>query len=267
MNLKELLSYSIKLNLKLPFRHENMVERKRDRSLVIIGDLHGERDSFEEINYIVGDEKEALFVFLGDYVDRGPDCIGLLKSILTFQMENEDRVILLRGNHEDWNMNVRYSFASELISKGYENIIEDIIGWYESLPLIALLEDIVALHGGVPKPIPSSMKTLAKAKASDSVGLQILWNDPLDEQYWPRGGGTKPFTADDLTLFLKLTNSKLLIRGHQYVPNKGYKLNFDNRCVTIFSASYGYSWPRCFVYFPRSCELKLEDVEKHIICI
>jgi len=94
-----------------------------------------------------------LFVFLGDYVDRGPDCIGLLKSILTFQMENEDRVILLRGNHEDWNMNVRYSFASELISKGYENIIEDIIGWYESLPLIALLEDIVALHGGVPKPI------------------------------------------------------------------------------------------------------------------
>ena len=53
MNLKELLSYSIKLNLKLPFRHENMVERKRDRSLVIIGDLHGERDSFEEIKCCV----------------------------------------------------------------------------------------------------------------------------------------------------------------------------------------------------------------------
>lgn len=265
MSLRKLLIKSTEINIRLPFRRDNMVERDADSPLVIIGDLHGERDSLKDIIDVVGDERDSLFLFLGDYVDRGSDCIGLLEDILTFQARNQDRVILLRGNHEDWNMNVRYSFAGELLAKGYEDMIEDILAWYESLPLIALLDNIVALHGGVPKPVPKDLKELARAQAFDPVGLQILWNDPLDEQYWPRGGGTKAFTADDLSAFLNLTGTKLLIRGHQYVPGRGYKLNFDNQCVTIFSASYGYGWPRCFAYFSHPGKISPENVERHII--
>ena len=266
MCLKKLISRSIELNIKRPDRHENMIKRRRDLPLIIIGDLHGERDSLKEILEITSDEGDSLFLFLGDYVDRGPDCMGLLEDIINFQINNGERVILLRGNHEDWDMNIRYSFASELIAKGYEGVIEDILSWYESLPLIALFDDVVALHGGVPKPIPSNINDLSRIRATDPLGMQILWNDPLDEGYWPRGGGAKSFNAEDLETFLKITGAKLLVRGHQYVPNRGYKLNFDNRCITIFSASYGYGWPRCFIYLPP-CDFNVGDVEKYIIRI
>ena len=41
-------------------------------------------------------------VFLGDYIDRGPDSKGCVDAILGFQREVEAEVVCLLGNHEDW---------------------------------------------------------------------------------------------------------------------------------------------------------------------
>jgi len=43
----------------------------------------------------------AKFIFLGDYIDRGPDSRGVLEFVMEMQRHAPDRVICLAGNHED----------------------------------------------------------------------------------------------------------------------------------------------------------------------
>jgi len=41
-------------------------------------------------------------VFLGDYVDRGPDSLGVLAAVKALADAHPDQVIALAGNHERW---------------------------------------------------------------------------------------------------------------------------------------------------------------------
>jgi serine/threonine protein phosphatase 1 len=66
--------------------------------LYAVGDIHGERDRLarllERIPHAAGDR----FVFVGDYVDRGPDSRGVVDLLLELSRERE--CIFLMGNHE-----------------------------------------------------------------------------------------------------------------------------------------------------------------------
>jgi serine/threonine protein phosphatase 1 len=42
-----------------------------------------------------------LLIFLGDYVDRGPDSRGVIDFVLRTQTEADFEVVALKGNHED----------------------------------------------------------------------------------------------------------------------------------------------------------------------
>ena len=52
-----------------------------------IGDIHGQREMLEEaLERIAADGgPDAQVVFLGDYVDRGPDCRGVLDLLIEGQ--------------------------------------------------------------------------------------------------------------------------------------------------------------------------------------
>ncbi len=69
-----------------------------------IGDVHGRLDLldqlFERIEYDVrkGTHFETLYVFLGDYIDRGPDSSGVIERLIAFS--SNQRTICLKGNHE-----------------------------------------------------------------------------------------------------------------------------------------------------------------------
>ena len=43
----------------------------------------------------------ATFVFLGDYIDRGPDSRGVIEYLIDLQHRHPKQVICLCGNHED----------------------------------------------------------------------------------------------------------------------------------------------------------------------
>ena len=45
---------------------------------------------------------DDVVVFLGDYIDRGPDSKGCIDAILAFRDEVPAQVMGLCGNHEDW---------------------------------------------------------------------------------------------------------------------------------------------------------------------
>jgi len=71
---------------------------------IAVGDIHGNRTALNDILVQILSEGVAgdTIVFLGDYIDRGPDSKGCVDAILGFQRDVEAEVVCLLGNHEDW---------------------------------------------------------------------------------------------------------------------------------------------------------------------
>jgi diadenosine tetraphosphatase ApaH/serine/threonine PP2A family protein phosphatase len=71
---------------------------------IAVGDIHGNlpalTDILDQIRRMVG--RDDSVVFLGDYIDRGPDTKSCVDAILRFQNEVTANVVCLVGNHEDW---------------------------------------------------------------------------------------------------------------------------------------------------------------------
>jgi serine/threonine protein phosphatase 1 len=68
-----------------------------------IGDIHG---SLRKLRSLIGRcERYAggqltTFIFLGDYIDRGPESAGVISYVIDLQARLPERVIALKGNHE-----------------------------------------------------------------------------------------------------------------------------------------------------------------------
>jgi serine/threonine protein phosphatase 1 len=68
-----------------------------------IGDIHGCLDKLDRLIAACeahADGRPARWVFLGDYVDRGPDSRGVIELLMRRQQAQPGRVVCLRGNHE-----------------------------------------------------------------------------------------------------------------------------------------------------------------------
>lgn len=76
--------------------------------IFVVGDIHGcHRELAIMIDYLKLKERlsqDDLLLFIGDYIDRGPDSKGVIDLLLALKREHEN-VIFLRGNHEDMFLN------------------------------------------------------------------------------------------------------------------------------------------------------------------
>src|SRR5262245_56703392 len=85
-------------------RHERTRSREmRNVATIAIGDVHGNRPALDDLLTRLEPDLEAsdTVVFLGDYIDRGPDSKGCIDRILRFRTESPATVVALLGNHED----------------------------------------------------------------------------------------------------------------------------------------------------------------------
>jgi serine/threonine protein phosphatase 1 len=67
-----------------------------------VGDIHGQKDKLLSLLAHCEDysaEVKTRFVFIGDYIDRGPDSNGVIDILIRLQQSSKE-VICLRGNHE-----------------------------------------------------------------------------------------------------------------------------------------------------------------------
>jgi serine/threonine protein phosphatase 1 len=73
-------------------------------STIAIGDIHGNLSALVDLLNQIRREcgRTDTVVFLGDYIDRGPDSKGCVDAILEFRTEVPAEVLCLLGNHEDW---------------------------------------------------------------------------------------------------------------------------------------------------------------------
>jgi serine/threonine protein phosphatase 1 len=70
----------------------------------VIGDIHG---CLVELGHLIEGlplEPGDRLVFLGDYIDRGPDSKGVVDYLLELQKRRDLEIICLKGNHEDMLM-------------------------------------------------------------------------------------------------------------------------------------------------------------------
>lgn len=66
--------------------------------LYAIGDIHGRLDKLEELLTRLPLRDDDRLVFLGDYVDRGPDSRGVIDRLIRVRAERS--AVFLLGNHE-----------------------------------------------------------------------------------------------------------------------------------------------------------------------
>lgn len=70
-----------------------------------VGDIHGHLALLEEIQRLIDADiaaappAQVVEIYLGDYIDRGPDSAGVIERLLA---PRPHRTVFLRGNHEDY---------------------------------------------------------------------------------------------------------------------------------------------------------------------
>ena len=85
-----------------------------------IGDIHGDlaalRTLFERLPKLVADD---TLVFLGDYIDRGPDSAGVVAWLRDLAAHTPAKIVFLRGNHEDaWLQVIETGWPEFLLPRG-----------------------------------------------------------------------------------------------------------------------------------------------------
>jgi serine/threonine protein phosphatase 1 len=192
--------------------------------LYAIGDIHG---SLQKLCDLIAqcerhaDDQPATFVFLGDYIDRGPRSAGVIHMVMDLQARLTDRVIALKGNHEAVALEVidgeteaehwlREGGIATLRSYGVErasDLPREHIEWMRSLPLRHDDGQRFFVHAGIDP------------------------DRPLDAQrdrdlIWIR----EPFLSD------KRDHGRLIVHGHTPLETgmpdwRGNRLNLDTAAV------------------------------------
>jgi serine/threonine-protein phosphatase PP1 catalytic subunit len=197
---------------------------------MIVGDIH---DDYSALNFILQKQKDhgcRTIVFLGDYVDRGTQGPEVLLKVFQLKIKDPKHVILLRGNHEDINMNVNYGFFDEIDRD--EELQWALDAVYKKMPIAAILSQYAfCVHGGITH--PESVSCINKKNA-----FQYMWNDPTEHETGlrpsQRGSTVRDFGPDVVHEFLHMNNLDVIIRGHTALM-PGYAWLFDRQLLSLFS--------------------------------
>jgi serine/threonine-protein phosphatase 2B catalytic subunit len=93
----------------------------REGKIAIIGDIHGQffdmMSMLDNLTPRLDTEKDFGLLFLGDYVDRGIQCIEVLVYLMALKTLYPKQITLLRGNHESRSMTTYFTFRQECLEK------------------------------------------------------------------------------------------------------------------------------------------------------
>ncbi len=160
-----------------------MTKTKRQ---VAIGDIHGCYDLLRELleYQIKFDPATDKLIFMGDYIDRGPDSKQVVEYLSNLKDAYPDKIILLKGNHEllaqraflsntknelfFWAMEgAQYTIKS---FGGFEKAREILMPFIKSLQIYYQTDDFIFVHGGIPQG-----KTIESASEEE-----LLWERDIE---------------------------------------------------------------------------------------
>jgi len=235
--------------------------------LIVIGDIHCDYNALTGIFRKLCLSKydyfgKAIFVFIGDYIDRGRLPLQTIRFLLNLKVLLGDRCVLLRGNHDQIKLNeennklfseVRPAETVELFNEYLSfDARKKLKLFFDSLPYFATLDrdtkKILFVHGSIPRDEysdifnPDKIKNLEfsdqEDKTNDILKLlnSMLWGDPTNVKFKMNGSSIRfEFGSDQFEKFIKNNNFTNLIRGHEPVEF-GYREMYDKRLITVFSS-------------------------------
>ncbi len=145
-----------------------------DKPIYAVGDIHGRLDLLEtallEIEAHM-DGRKGKVIFLGDYVDRGPESRGVIELLINARKAG---AVCLKGNHEEMMLRacrgdrdaaLRWIFHggdATLLSYGASGQADDTLNlvpqshldWLSSLPTMAVDDHRVYVHAGLMPKVP-----------------------------------------------------------------------------------------------------------------
>ncbi|KAG0604208.1 hypothetical protein M758_10G153100 [Ceratodon purpureus] len=153
-------------------REPNCVEIPVDPSCkaVLVGDVHGQFHDVLNLLEIAGPPSaNRLFVFNGDYVDRGAWGFETYIYLLSWKLLLPHRVFMLRGNHETKFCTSAYGFEQEVMSKfgdRAKHLYRKCLGCFEGHPLAARVAGCVYMaHGGLFRQVEKEPPKKQKGKS------------------------------------------------------------------------------------------------------
>jgi len=243
--------------------------------VTVVGDIHGQLADLFSIFRLNGHPAASnVYVFNGDWVDRGSQSIEVLVLLLAWKALYPKYVFLNRGNHESSDINSRDGFEKECKDKYGVGIFPLFSELFSAVPIGCCIygsaQDnnlggnnhnnnntdtdqgkakpapkpaIFVTHGG----IPQKGLTIAQIQKenrfytippTDSIIFNMLWSDPsVYKGTYPSSRGAGYEFGPDVTLdFLRNNRCCMLIRSHECVE-QGWQLSHHNMCLTVFSAS------------------------------
>ncbi len=218
-----------------------------EHRIFVVGDIHGSLFSLLRqldrwvLEGVMTEDLRLLsgysLVFIGDYVDRTVYGLECLTIMLLLALINEDRVVLLRGNHESVAMNnsyADYGFTQEIRNK-YSREAQEVIDQLDQLYLCFTLtlyvgcgSTLLQFCHGAPEPKnppielilgQDSFFSLLEKEELESKNVNLshyLWtdiihHDPAREAFLKQGD----YLAIESSLNANLFSSSA--RGHDLV--------------------------------------------------
>lgn len=193
--------------------------------LFCIGDIHGHFDKLTRLMALCREfasqrgVRHPRFVFLGDYVDRGPDS----RQVLDYLAQQPMDVTALCGNHEDLMLRARHDDTALLIwlrNGGMATLESYGVGEVQAIPdrVFALIADLPLFHD-------DGLRLFVHA-GIDAVNPQARAREVL---LWTRNHPPESQPLD-----------RLLVHGHTPVKGKYPELH-ANRLNLDTGAGWGRS--------------------------
>ena len=213
----------------------------------IVGDIHGQfldlLRLFEFKGMPDGTSTSARYLFLGDYVDRGPNGLECMFLLMALKIKHPEQIWMLRGNHECAAINRIYGFYDECKRRYSIKLWKKFQDVFNALPMVAVIDEkIFCVHAGLSPDLNSIEQINHIRRPTDvpdsGVTCDLLWSDPdPDISGWAENdrGVSYTFGADVVGKFLTKHDYDLVVRAHQVVED-GYEFFADRQLVTIFSA-------------------------------
>lgn len=242
----------------------------------IFGNLHGNYNDLMRFFDIwrapteTGDICSFDYVFLGNYVDRGSQSLEVICLLLALKLKYPRQIFLLRGNHEDRNVNKYLGFAQECAARFNENvddpnsIFQKMNDLFEWMPLGAVVADkttqnrILCIHGGIgnsivkledidkiQRPLRISLGNITDTV--QQMSMDLIWSDPTasDEVLGMQSNTIRDpqkqnnimcYGPDIVDKFLKQNQISMIVRSHQNPVDAIDKFS-ANQLITITSTT------------------------------
>jgi len=236
--------------------------------VIFVGDLHGELHSVRIIQRFIKKYENYHFVFLGDYADRGSQQIKTFNLVMALTLSNPKRIIMLRGNHESDSIATKYGFYNEVVRVHSFEVFKHYSRVFEVLPIAVYKKAVLfACHGGIPEGVSSIAEIQSKNRRDpdfpDDVLFQMVWNDPREKDFTfrsnTRSTRARYFGKTAFTDFMDAIDAQIMFRGHEVFP-EGYRTFFDNKLVSVFSATYGTRVKPKIIRFSKNNEIEPIDL-------